>query len=101
MEAAPPTAICVRQSVANIVEEIGSKISPLLAEKLAAMSGLMSQPEAADGTRFQRKRIVVEFFYEPSPKDRWGDFAQWNITETEIHEKTVTITKQHFPNAHA
>lgn len=101
MEATPPTAICVRQPSANIAEEIGAKISPFLAEKLAAMPALMGEPEAADGTRFRRKRIAVEFFYEPSPEDRWGDFAQWNITETEIREKTVTITRQHFPNVHA
>lgn len=48
--------------------------------------------------RFHRKRITVEFFYEPDAGNPWGDFVTWNITETEVHGKTVTITKSHFPD---
>lgn len=100
METIPETAICVRQQPAAIAEVLSNKVSPYLANMLSALPSLWSEPEAADGTKFQRKRITVEFFYEPSEENRWGDFVTWKITETEVRGKTVTKTTQHFPNIH-
>jgi hypothetical protein len=92
----PASALCVRQTPLLIADAIGRSIAPILAEKLAALP-LLASAKSEDGTRFERKRITVEFFYERTNENPWGDFAIWNIIETEVHGKTVTTTKHHFP----
>ena len=93
----PASALCVRQLPLSIADAIGRSIAPILAEKLAALP-LLASTKPEDGTRFERKRITVEFFYERTNENPWGDFATWNITETEVHSKTVVTTKSHFPD---
>jgi hypothetical protein len=96
MATQPLHAVCVRRDSASISDVISKEIVPLLAEKLRSLAS--SPQSASSDMRTIRQRVALEFYYEKTNDDPWGDHAKWNIVETDIQSKTAVITKHHFPH---
>jgi hypothetical protein len=96
MATQPLHSVCVRTGPASIAEVISKEIAPILAEKLDALR--LRDGSIASNSPMLRKRISLEFYYERTNDNPWGDFAKWNIIETEVRSKITTDVKRLFPD---
>jgi len=87
-------AVCVRTSEAGIASSIANVIAPVLAAKLVAAA--VETENTSGGVRVVRKRIALEFYYEKTIDNPWGDFAKWNIHETTVRQRITEERESYF-----